>query len=258
MYVARLKTQSYITRQGPDIRPQLQSQGYGLIKASEFILSPGLPVHFQALQDACQDLPKDEYDPFGCRYRRLARFLYKPWNDRLELLPYWPYKQAAKFAPVSGDVQRQLAPLGVRESKNPFLRALIRFDYGQLPIPPDVRQLPWLVGVHPIKVIATPEQPGVSSPNRLHKDSEPFGCIHLINRKNVTGGLSIVASNDGVVLCETVLSHPLDTLIYVDEAVFHDVREIYVCPGYAQGERHVLLVDFAPLLPQETGSSNLL
>lgn len=252
MFVARSKTQSGITSQRTDIRPQLQSQGYSLIKDSEFLLSPGLAIHFQEFQDAYQDIPKDEYCPVGCRYRRLARFLYKPWADQLELLPYWPYKQSSNFAPVSGDVQRQLAPLGARESKNPFLHALIRFDYRQLPIPQDVRQLPWLVGVHPIKIIATPAQPGVSTPGRLHKDGEPYGCIHLIHRKHVTGGLSVVASNDKVVLCATVLSNPLDTLIYADELVYHHVDDVYVCPGYAQGERHVLLVDFAPLLPQET------
>jgi len=79
-----------------------------------------------------------------------------------------------------------------------------------------------------------------------------FPTIPILRLEDALGGLSVVASNEKVVLCETVLSNPLDTLIYVDELVYHHVDDVYVCPGYAQGERHVLLVDFAPLLPQET------
>lgn len=252
MSMARPKPQYCITSQTPDIRPQLRSQGYSHFKGSDLLLSPGLEVFFQDFKNAYQDLSQDTYCPIGCRFRRLARFRYQPWDDDLGMLPYRPYRQAATFAPVSGDVQRQLAPLGARERMNPFLHALIRFDFRQLPLPRDMELLLWEVGVHLITVIATSEQPGVSTPGCLHKDGEPYGFIHLMGRTNVTGGASAIASNDKIVRFETTLADPLDTLAYVDELVYHHVDAIHVCPGYVQGERWVLLIDFAPLLPQET------
>lgn len=106
------------------------------------------------------------------------------------------------------------------------------------------------VGVHLIKVIAKPDCPGVSSPGVLHKDGEPYTFIHLVERKNITGGLSTVASNDKATLLEIALRNALDTIAVSDADVFHNVDAIHVEPGYDQGFRSVLLIDFSPLKPE--------
>jgi hypothetical protein len=105
------------------------------------------------------------------------------------------------------------------------------------------------VGVHAIRCVARPGLPGISSPNRLHKDGEPFTFVHLIGRHGITGGKNLVTDNAKQLLVSLTLTERLDTVAVSDKDGYHQVKPIEVAPGHSEGYRDVLLIDFTPMAP---------
>ena len=105
-------------------------------------------------------------------------------------------------------------------------------------------------GVHVVQMYARPHLPGISTPDCLHKDGEPYTFVHLIERRDVVGGESVVVDNAKAPLFEGVLTEQLDSLDIRDAAVYHQVRRISVPPGVEHGYRTALLIDFTPLSPR--------
>ncbi len=132
---------------------------------------------------------------------------------------------------------------------NPFLLALIDFDFMNTPFSAEDSSYPIDVGVHLIRLEASPGQPGTSSPDCLHKDGEPFTFIHLIRRFQAEGGRSVVADNDKKILTAVTLSRRLETIAVSDRDVYHQVEKIETPRGADRGFRDVLLVDFTPMKP---------
>ena len=132
---------------------------------------------------------------------------------------------------------------------NSFLREMILFDFFNTPFDKAIWSTPVDVGVHEIRYVARPGLPGISSPNRLHKDGEPFTFVHLIERYGITGGDSLVTDNDKRPLVRLTLTDRLDTVTVSDKDVYHQVKPIEVAPGESEGYRDVLLIDFTPMHP---------
>lgn len=128
-------------------------------------------------------------------------------------------------------------------ARNSFLLALIDFDFISSPFSAEDLSFPFDVGVHLIRVKASPDLPGISSPDCLHKDGEPFTFIHLIKRFHVEGGRNIIADNDQKFLAT------VETIAVSDRDVYHQVEKIETPHGAARGFRDVLLIDFTPMKP---------
>ena len=204
------------------------------------------------LLEACQSLPPDPHSPDGCRLRRYGRYTALPWRSILVGRPISTYEQASSFNPQDGNTTRHFPELTPGLRNNRLLRRLILFDLDQLPLSDAQRSNPVDVGVHLIRMVATPGRPGTSSPNCLHKDGEPWTFVHLIDRDGIEGGESIVADNSKSIVFETVLDQLLDTLVVDDKCVYHMVREVYALPTRERGFRTALLIDFTPLKPDLT------
>ena len=184
------------------------------------------------------------------RRRRYGRFVYLPWADILSLSPVTKYHQDGALNPDDGGVAREFAPLTERMRRNRFLRAVIRLDFRMLPLSEEERRLAWQVGVHVVQMFARPGIPGVSSPDCLHKDGEPFTYVHLLRRQGVTGGESVVTDNSKRIIYEGMLARRMDSLVVKDSDVFHQVKRIEVSGSGQEGYRTALLVDFTPLKPE--------
>jgi hypothetical protein len=69
--------------------------------------------------------------------------------------------------------------------------------------------------------------------------------MHLMDRHDCGGGVSIVEASDGTIV-ELTLEHRLDTVVVEDAAVTHEVTPIRAARGAAEGHRDMLLVDLNP------------
>ncbi len=80
--------------------------------------------------------------------------------------------------------------------------------------------------MHFFRVVGRPDELGEPGPEGIHRDGEEFGAIHLIQRKNVAGGVNSVYDNDGQLLASFILEDPLDSLILWNPHTLHSVSPI--------------------------------
>lgn len=230
---------------------RMAADGFCHVKADDFVLTEEQRASFMAVRRHFETLPRDTYDKAANRYRQLTRYVLLPFAGLLVPRPYEAitYKQDVGFNQEAMGVARQFeaVPDGICQSD--FLRALIMHDFANSPLDDEMLAGPIEVGVHFIRLKATPDRPGVAVPNRLHKDGEPVTWIHLMNRKGVAGGENVITDNSQEkVLCETTLNTPLDSIGIVDDMVWHMVKPVRVAEPAQVGVRDVILVDFTPMV----------
>lgn len=227
-------------------RADLKRQGYTCFKGSGVAVPHHLQQDLSLFRQEYESLPLDQYCKSGNRYRRHSRYVLLPWLKQIESRPISHYLQARELNPTDGGMTRTFERLSTTMENNSFLREMIHFDFSNTPFDEAIWSTPVDVGVHAIRYVARPGQPGVSSPNCLHKDGEPFTFVHLIGLHGVTGGASLVTDNDKRPLVKMTLTDILDTVAVSDRHVYHQVDPVEVAPGESEGYRDVLLIDFTP------------
>lgn len=233
-----------------DPRHDLRESGFVYLQGEDFIVPAALAEPLDTLVEAYEYLPKDRYSETGCRFRRHQRFVLTPRPLTVIPTDISNYAQSVLLNSKDGGTVREFEPLPDELATNSFLQALIRYDFEHSPFA-SVRSsnLAYDVGLHLVRMRARQGQPAVASPNKLHKDGEWVTWIHLISRKGIQGGESVVANNDKEVLMRATLARRLDTVAVWDDAVFHHVNPVEVVGGEDEGYRDVLIVDFTPMVP---------
>lgn len=234
-----------------DALKRMKTDGYCHVEADDFMLTDEQWVSFKSVQLHFEALPLDTYDKAANRYRQLTRYVLLPYAGLLVPRPYKAitYKQDVGFNQEAMGIVRQFEAVPESICESDFLRALIMHDFANSPLDDETLAGPIEVGVHFIRLKATPNRPGVAVPNRLHKDGEPVTWIHLMNRKGVTGGENTITDNSQKqVLCEATLNAPLDSIGIVDDMVWHMVKPVQVVESATVGVRDVILVDFTPMV----------
>ncbi len=234
---------------GIDLSQRLKDPGYVHLESGDLQVHDDLLPALGALEEAYERLPLDRYCLEQNRRRRHSRFIFLPWEPHISHRPKSAYFQERELNPDHGGIVRRFEGLEPDIARNPFLIALIDFDFRSTPFPDEDLSFPFDVGVHLIRTEASPGLPGTSSPNCLHKDGEPFTFIHLIKRFQVEGGRNIVTDNDKNTLATVTLSHRLETIAVSDKDVYHQVEQTETSHGAARGFRDVLLIDFTPMKP---------
>jgi hypothetical protein len=218
--------------------------------------------------EAARDNPQDDHSKNGERRRRYGVFIFHPWAGMLDSLPpVWDperkewvtrYLQSATLNPEQNGAPRAFAPLTEGQRTNLFLRSTIKKCYRALPWHEYAR--PIIVGVHIIQLIARPNSPGISSPNFLHRDGEPWTWAFLIERYAVVGGENFIAAPEVAnrhpnevtapdLLARFTLEQPFEGWVVNDSRVSHYVAPVFVADGYEVGWRTILLIDFSPAIP---------
>jgi hypothetical protein len=230
---------------------QMRAKGFCHLEADDFVLTDEQRESLATVQGHFNSLPLDTYDESANRYRQLSRYVLLPFAGLLVPRPNKAliYQQNIGFNAEARGIERQFAALPEAISKADFLRELIMHDFANSPLDQEMLSGPIEVGVHFIRLWATPERPGVAVPNRLHKDGEPVTWVHLMNRRDVVGGESVITDNSQAkVLCEATLNAPLDSIGIVDDMVWHMVKPVRVAESATVGIRDVILVDFTPMI----------
>lgn len=230
-----------------DVKRELSERGFAYVNGTGLRVPSPLRPALRALLSECADLPADKYCPDRTRDRRHSRLILLPWENRIMLWPKSSYFQDAAVNQADGGITRRFDPLTPSMLRNKFLQQLILADFRQTSFDETDMQQPFDVGVHIIKMRPRAGKAAIASPNRLHKDTEPYTFVHLLERQNVAGGESVVADNDKNPLFITTLSAPLETIVVRDEAVFHHVMPIMLANTAAPGHRTTLLIDFTPM-----------
>ncbi|MCP9985360.1 2OG-Fe dioxygenase family protein [Streptomyces sudanensis] len=222
---------------------------------------------FRSLRAEFLDLPPDPYAPEVGRNRRYARGVFLPWSREFDWIPDTHLGERGRMNgyyqadhnPEYVGVVRELPAMSETARNNPIIREILSFDFAQTRWSRDDAAFPLHVGVHLIKLaVDDPRHEAISSPNELHQDGEPFVFAHLVYRRNVVGGVNVIAPPkyrgklpsdvpDGEALAEFELTRPLESYGVTDEKVSHYVSPIRRGTAAETGERAVVLVDFTPM-----------
>jgi hypothetical protein len=245
--------------------------GYARFSARDLVTLGGLVAEFEKLRESCRLLPADPYCAAGNRFRRYSRCYLYPveswigWHpaefDRERGWMATPFVQDAALNPDEGGRVRMLASLTASQRANSFLRELILAYFAMIPVEDRRGADLWMVGIHLIQQVARANVPARITPDRFHRDGEPYTYVTLIDRQNAAGGETYVApvafANEklealppGEIKACFALLEPLESYVVRDIAVAHYVDPVHLAGDAELGWRTVVLIDFTPEFPR--------
>jgi len=231
-----------------DIAGDIERTHYALVPSHEFSFSPDLNESGELLRRDWEHLEPDPYmaDGGSCRSRRYGLYLLSGTTGQLTHIPGASFYQSIEINPLNGGEQRHFAALGANTVENQLLHELILFDFAQLTSNKHIED-DWLIGVHQIRIIATPGVPGNPTPEGTHRDDEYYTSQHLISRQNIGGGVNNFYGNgpQPTAVAQAVWTQKsyFDSY-YFDRSLWHSVSQIVSGKRDGGGHRDVLLIDF--------------
>jgi hypothetical protein len=228
------------------VRLAVARNGYGVVDGCDLTFS-GLEDSWQELAASWDRLQIDEYmkDVERYRLRRYGRFFFVPATSELVRLPHALVFQSRYVNNFVGGIHRNFAPLEESTFTNPYLLALIRFDFSCFEVDdPAALSQPWEVWIHQIRIRAFGGKSVAPAPEGVHHDGHDFIAMHLVARCNVTGGTSVLYDNAAVALHSCLLEQPLDTIYANDHRVMHGVGAVGRGAANGPSHRDMLIIDF--------------
>ncbi|ALG08374.1 2OG-Fe dioxygenase family protein [Kibdelosporangium phytohabitans] len=193
-----------------------------------------------------EDLKLDAFMADGgkYRYRRYGQYELYPHTNELNALPHEPYRQEKFFNKLNGGVDRVYEPLTERFTSDPLLSNLL-ISLGQIFTTIDATQR-WLIKLHPVRIIAG-ENIGQPAPEGRHRDGVTFVGSLLIDRLNITGGVSSTYDEQQNHLRTVTLAEAGDLLLGDDQQTFHQVTPIEAVDKNSPAHRDVLVLNYTAL-----------
>jgi hypothetical protein len=222
----------------------LRRRGFVNIEAPAFP-DPPAPEALAALASTWDDLAPDTALLDGGRYRlrRYGRLRARLHDGtvRLTRLGHAAFRQDTN--PLYRGRSRLFEPMRPGTLADPALRRLVAFDVavGEARTPIG----DWEVGLHQVRIVARGGDVGRPTPEGRHRDGHLYVGMHMLDRRDCEGGVSIVETSDGTTV-EFTLERRLDTVVVEDAAVTHEVTPIRAAGTSAEGHRDMLLVDLNP------------
>ena len=231
-----------------DIKGELSATGYSVLRAREIEMSAELRQEWLSLTIDYSDLPPDEHLPGDGKYRfrRYGRFALTPSSGALRRLPHEDYFQSAEINRVTGGYVRKFAPLLDTAFENPFLHALIRFDFQQFPLAEHLLKDDWEVHVHLIRVTASESEQGQPTPEGIHRDGAEYVTVHLAELFNALGGEVSIYADKCDLLTSFRLEQVLDCYLFHDASLWHAAAPIRPLNPAHSAIRSILTFDFHP------------
>ena len=224
----------------------IAEQGFAVVRGTD-LRFPGLEDAWENLSQDWANLRIDTYmaDEGRYRLRRFGRFFFVPATEELVRLPHATVFQSSYINNFAGGIQRDFAPLREATFENPWLLALIRFDFRCFRIS-DACMLadPWEVWVHQIRIRTHGDISVSPAPEGVHHDGHDCIAMHLVKRQNVHGGQSVLYDNSGNQIHSCLLDTPMDTIYADDHRVMHAVGSISSLEKGMPAERDMLIIDF--------------
>lgn len=231
------------------VRAAIADSGFAWVPRSGWSLGPRWEDHWPRLAADWDKLEPDRYLADGARFRlrRYGRFTWAPAAGELSPLPDEPYFQPAEENAYAGGIARSFPPLLPHMASDPFVHALVRATFDCLPIDDAPRPSAWEVRVHQIRIVATPGEPGLPTPEGVHQDGTDFLTLHLVRRHNIAGAESTIYDLARRPVRSLTLREPMDSMILEDPRVFHGVTPARSADGLTTGTRDLLGIDFIRL-----------
>ena len=197
-----------------------------------------LPPISQEILDSYKNCPLDPYMGNQTRYKRFDQYRLTwvegdGWTS--ELLPHRDYTAYKKFNPIGGGIKRSYEPLEV--AFTPWIKI------GAEHLGLDTTES-WQINVHQNRTKATPEKPGLLTPEGPHHDGHEYVMIAVLRRHSVTDGETRLWRPDADEPFWNGTLQPGQALLLDDRAIKHDATDLLPENGNP-GHRDILIVAFS-------------
>lgn len=192
------------------------------------------------------DLGLDLYMADGGRYRRRRFGVLHASSGGIDRKDHQPHYQSRDHNPVNGGIERWFMPVDDSVIDNAFGQGLLRYCTALFDTTSATKASvsPWHVEMHQFRIEATATETGSPTPEGPHRDGVDWVCVMLINRTNVSSGVTQIFDPAGEPLGEFTLTDPLDTVFLDDRRVFHGVTPIAPIDPADKAFRDVLVLTY--------------
>jgi hypothetical protein len=237
-----------VTRLLAGITEDLDRDGFAFRAANDMrsiLRLRGLDA-WPAFASSWEDLGLDLYMADGGRYRRRRFAAFDASSGTVTRKPHQPHYQSRDHNPLNGDIERWFKPVSDSICANGFMRGMLGvcttiFDAAS---PDGETTANWHVEMHQFRIEAVSGQSGLPTPEGVHRDGVDWVCVLLVNRRNVSSGITQIFDPEGRSLGEFTLTDPLDAVFLDDRRVLHGVTPIASTDPASKGFRDVLVLTF--------------
>ncbi|MDJ0796399.1 MAG: 2OG-Fe dioxygenase family protein [Calothrix sp. MO_167.B12] len=221
----------------------LKTQDFNCI--TDYALEALNSVNLDKIESFFGDLPADPYLEGNYCFRRLSRF--QVYEHSLIKLPHRPLFQSKEYNPLMGDLVREFSELddALIELED-FQKVVLEFfEFCK------VCSAANEVGVHQIRIFASPEEAGQSVPEVIHRYGVDLVGIFCVNRERIEGGETyLYKSKDGNPIFTKILN-PGELLVFNDRQFFHFTSVVKAISSQEKGIKDVIVLTCPGLLPPE-------
>ena len=190
------------------------------------------------------DLEPDRYMADGGRYRRRRFAVATLAGSRLTAEPHQPHFQSRDANPLNGGIDRWFAPiLPARLVAGP-LAAIIDLCRETFALTDEPAPSGWRVEVHQFRIEARETEPGLPTPEGVHRDGVDWAFVMLIGRENTAGGVTTIFDAAHRPLGSFTLAEPMQAVFIDDHRIFHGVTPIRALDADRPAFRDVLVITF--------------
>jgi hypothetical protein len=216
-----------------------------------FVLRPGAIMRaalgpawsgWDSFAASWNDLGPDRYMADGGRYRRRRYAVFTICGDQILRDPHQPHFQASAYNRLNGGHDRWFEPVTPQIAEHPILRTLL-VQLGEI-FSPLLAQAPprWHAEIHQFRIEARAGMTGHPTPEGVHRDGVDGAFVMLVNRDNVSSGVTNLFDNDRTPLGHFTLANPGDAVFLDDARVFHGVTPIVPLDPGKPAVRDVLVI----------------
>jgi hypothetical protein len=195
---------------------------------------------WNAFRDSWNDLALDTYMADGGRYRRRRHAVFAATPSGIVRLPHQAHYQTVEYNRLHGGIERWFEPIAPAIGGGDTMRAVLACSRAIFEGLSPVRE--WRVEVHQFRIEAREGERGKPTPEGVHRDGVDYVIVLLIDRSNVTSGVTSVYALDGRQLGSFTLTAALDAALLDDARVAHGVTAISPLDPSKPAHRDVLVV----------------
>jgi hypothetical protein len=225
------------------VAARITEEGFAFVEAKSmrpWLEQFGPLADWESFVRSWDDLRIDRYMADGGRYRRRRHAVFSAASDGIVRAPHQPHYQAREYNPLHGGIERWFEPVDPVIGDGATLRAILACSRALFETLSLIRT--WRVEVHQFRIEAGERQAGLPTPEGVHRDGVDYVIVLLIDRTNVTSGVTSVHALDGRTLGSFTLTAPLDAALLDDARVAHGVTAIAPLDSSRPAHRDVLVV----------------
>lgn len=209
---------------------------------------------WEAFAASWNDLPEDTHMADGGRYRRRRFAVFSLIGDKISRAPHQPHFQSRVYNRLNGGFGRWFEPVTDAVADAPLTLALIGGAAAlfETVFPCSPAHATWHVEMRQFRIEAHAGQTAHPTPEGIHRDGVDGAFVMLVNRRNVSSGLTQIFAPDGHTLGAFTLIGKGDAVFLDDSRVFHGVTPITPLDSKRPAIRDVLVITFLRDVPSQT------